>query len=318
MAIRTPGEWLGLDGFIWFFGVVEDRDDPLKAGRVRVRCYGWHTDDRNAVPIKTLPWAQVLQQSAAMGDIGKTPLGYVEGTSVLGFFLDGKNAQHPMVIGSFSGIPTELGSVISSRGFSDPNGEYPDRINEPDVNRLARNQDDYQHAVIKDKNDSITKSVSVANGTDTWSEPLSAYNAKYPKNHVLETESGHIKEYDDTLNNERIHEYHKSGTFYEIDKDGNKITRIVGNNYEVIAGNDYLNVKGNCNITVDGTTRLLSTGPVEVQANVNIVGNLSILGDITHTGTQTTTVDVIAGGISLVNHKHGGVTPGGATTGTPV
>ena len=35
----------------------------------------------------------------------------------------------------------------------------------------------------------------------------------YPKNHVYETESGHIKEFDDTEGAERIHEYHKSGTF---------------------------------------------------------------------------------------------------------
>ena len=33
------------DKFNWWFGVVEDRNDPLKLGRVRVRCYGWHTDD---------------------------------------------------------------------------------------------------------------------------------------------------------------------------------------------------------------------------------------------------------------------------------
>ena len=43
----------------------------------------------------------------------------------------------------------------------------------------------------------------------------------YPDNKVYETESGHYKEYDDTLGAERIKEYHKSGTYYEIDKDGN-------------------------------------------------------------------------------------------------
>ena len=37
--------FLGRDGFIWFTGVVEDRDDPDKLGRVRVRCVGYHTND---------------------------------------------------------------------------------------------------------------------------------------------------------------------------------------------------------------------------------------------------------------------------------
>ena len=43
----------------------------------------------------------------------------------------------------------------------------------------------------------------------------------YPDNKVYETESGHYKEYDDTPGAERIKESHKSGTYYEINKDGN-------------------------------------------------------------------------------------------------
>ena len=34
-----------LDGFIWFVGVVEDRNDPDQLGRVRVRCLGFPTED---------------------------------------------------------------------------------------------------------------------------------------------------------------------------------------------------------------------------------------------------------------------------------
>ena len=37
--------FMGQDGFAWFVGVVEDRDDPDKLGRVRVRCLGYHTED---------------------------------------------------------------------------------------------------------------------------------------------------------------------------------------------------------------------------------------------------------------------------------
>ena len=42
-------KYLGTE-FIWWFGVVEDRNDPLQLGRVRVRSYGYHTDDKNAIP----------------------------------------------------------------------------------------------------------------------------------------------------------------------------------------------------------------------------------------------------------------------------
>ena len=39
--------FMGEDGFVWFTGVVEDRNDPSSLGRVRVRCVGFHTDDLN-------------------------------------------------------------------------------------------------------------------------------------------------------------------------------------------------------------------------------------------------------------------------------
>ena len=38
--------FMGLDGFVWFTGVVEDRNDPAKLGRVRVRCLEIHTEDK--------------------------------------------------------------------------------------------------------------------------------------------------------------------------------------------------------------------------------------------------------------------------------
>lgn len=50
---------------------------------------------------------------------------------------------------------------------------------------------------------------------------------------------------------------------------------------------------------------------------LNIVANVTIEGDIDHTGTQTTSVDVIANGISLVEHVHGAGTYK-TTSGTPI
>ena len=38
--------FMGMDGFVWFTGVVEDRDDPDQLGRVRVRILGYHTEDK--------------------------------------------------------------------------------------------------------------------------------------------------------------------------------------------------------------------------------------------------------------------------------
>ena len=43
--------------FQYFFGVVEDRQDPEKLGRVKVRAFGVHTEDRGKIPTSELPWA---------------------------------------------------------------------------------------------------------------------------------------------------------------------------------------------------------------------------------------------------------------------
>ena len=52
-------QFMGTD-FIWFVGVCEDRDDPLKMGRIRVRALGIHTDDIRKLPTEDLPWAYVM------------------------------------------------------------------------------------------------------------------------------------------------------------------------------------------------------------------------------------------------------------------
>ena len=254
------------DQFIWWYGVVENRNDPLKLGRLQVRIYTWHSSDKTLTPTSSLPWAMPIQgiNSAAMGNIGKSPTGIVEGTWVVGFFIDGNEAQQPIIMGTTAGIP--LKEANTEKGFSDPNGVYPKRINEPDVNRLARNDTDFRHEVLDKKENTRTKVVRTSRGT-TWDEPSSTYAAEYPKNHVMETESGHIKEYDDTEGKTRIHEYHNSGTFYEIDNTGNKVTRVVGDNYEIVAGTNYVNVKGSVNLNIDNNCNTFIKGDWNIKVD---------------------------------------------------
>ena len=42
--MAEQGYFMGQDGFVWFVGVVEDRNDPDQLGRARVRCLGFHSD----------------------------------------------------------------------------------------------------------------------------------------------------------------------------------------------------------------------------------------------------------------------------------
>ena len=89
----------------FYLGVVEDRSDPLKIGRVRVRVIGLHTHDKVALPTEDLPWCYCIQpvSSAAMSGIGQSPVGPVEGTWVAVQFMD-VDKQNPFVVGTLPGI----------------------------------------------------------------------------------------------------------------------------------------------------------------------------------------------------------------------
>ena len=373
--------YIGLNQFVTFYGVVEDRIDPTQTGRVRVRCLGFHTKDKEGLPTADLPWAQVLLPvtSSGISGIGQTPLGLVEGSWVVGYFRDGADAQEPIVLGSLPGKPAEQAN--SKIGFYDPAEAYPRYINEPDCNRLAVNAqqstdedgDVWDKVTVNSKGtmisafqrvkdglkipqistsvadirsklasvradgsnavqslksvasgkkidfaslkagaiesnpaanlllrratqikgvaaaavenitnakgellegnlankvkDEIAKAAAKAVGAaitvpsissilPTMDQPDIEYGSEYPFNHVYESESGHIREYDDTKDKERIHERHRTGTSYEIYADGTQSDKIVKHYFRSVAINEQNYVGGYKDVTVDGHYRV--------------------------------------------------------------
>ena len=305
------------NNFLWH-GVVEDINDPLKLGRVRVRIYGVHdprtsfADGSIGLTTEDLPWAHVLTQGAAMNGIGLSPSFVVQGTWVTGYFRDSFK-QEPIVTGALNGF-ANLGSVLFADTFCDPDGVYPlnDHLNEQDVNRLARNDfednpgtmldgsspvDAYtivphgkeaRHQILIDKGANRTLDIRQVGGT-VWEEPYQSYSATYPNNLVMETTGGLIKEYDSTPGSERIHEYHKSGSFYEIRPDGSKITKLVGSDYEITVMDKNVLISGNLNVTVIGDSNLVVQGNVtqEVDGNVTQTILQNVTQDITGNVGQT-------------------------------
>ena len=85
---EIQSNFMGLDGFIWFVGVVEDRNDPDQLGRVRVRCLGFHTDNLTALPTADLPWAHVMHPvtDPSMHGMGNSPSFLIEGCGLLSGF----------------------------------------------------------------------------------------------------------------------------------------------------------------------------------------------------------------------------------------
>ena len=167
---QPSSEFFGLDGFVWFVGVVEDRKDPLLLGRVRVRCLGFHTENLSDLPTIDLPWAHVMHPvtSPSMNGLGHTPTFMVEGTWVVGFFRDSEEKQLPIIIGTLPGVPTKPKSGV---GFADPFGYYPSskglphsghKIGEPDTSRLARGVVSEEHTALKNRRKNRVKGIPVA------------------------------------------------------------------------------------------------------------------------------------------------------------
>ena len=127
-------EFKGLNHMGFFTGVVEDRFDPAFIGRVRVRIYGLHSDDKQDIATPDLPWSDVLMPNtgSSLSGLGESPHGLVEGTTVMGFFRDGNDMQDPVILGTLFGIPSKYYKKDSegkpllrdpTKGFNDPRAE---------------------------------------------------------------------------------------------------------------------------------------------------------------------------------------------------
>ena len=113
--------------FYWFFGCVEDRSDPMRIGRVKLRILGHHTDDKEQLPTDDLPWAMPIMpaNSASTSGIGWSPTGPVEGTWCWGFFMDGAEGQQPAFVGTIAAAPQSNGGGGGGGGGGDDTGNSP-------------------------------------------------------------------------------------------------------------------------------------------------------------------------------------------------
>jgi hypothetical protein len=293
--------FLGRNGFLWFNGVVEDRQDPQKAGRIRVRCLGYHTDNKLELPTEDLPWASVMLPTNSPGISGLGGHTFlVEGSWVFGYFADGQDCQMPVIMGSLPGRPIEYGNPV--KGFYDPNERtvddreisvYPRNINEPDLNRLSVNNTDLVAVSLQARRDARRQNMATADfdattGADgssitasdgtTWNEPEVPYNTVYPYNHVYESESGHILEFDDTEDAERVHLRHRTGSALEYHPSGEVVALNKSHHYNITEGNWQQQIDGNRELTVNGhyKLRINSDGQSNNHYDIQIGPNANI------------------------------------------
>ena len=236
-------------GFYWFHGVVEDVTDPLQLGRVRVRCLGFHTDDRGLLPTSGLPWALCMLPitSPSMAGVGQSATGILPGSWVIGFFRDGPSAQDPIIMGTIAS--KIIAKPDKTKGFSDPSGTNP-----------TTTGDDIPTEAIS--------GTAAAKATYKQSLDLSYIAPAYPNNQVIKTRAGHVIEYDNTSGKERVSLMHKTGAFIEIDPSGNinvcgSTLNVNGSSYiNLIAPKIYQNIRTGTTGTLAGAqTATISFSP---------------------------------------------------------
>ena len=303
--MKVKQEFFGFNPVMWM-GVVEDNNDPLKLGRLRVRIFGWHSgsldeaDGEPGVATSDLPWAQVMQpvNNGPNSGVGGPVTGIQQGTWVMGIFLDGEIAREPLVMGSIPGIamqgnPNPVNGP-PSEGFYDPDGVYPlnDYLEKPDTNKLARNEEDEPHPIIdRRKNARMEAQTGNFYGFnepvfDSWKD----FKAKYPDNKVWETKSGHIFEVDDTNAFERIHIAHKNGSYIEMGGaagPGNRIDKVAGDWMLLADDNIVVSSIGPINLTALHTNILSKTIYLGTESGVTIKGPVKVVGSVLADGLSS-------------------------------
>lgn len=245
------------DSFRWFIGRVVDIKDEYFLGRVKIRViheqtgelgkkkenYGLNKDELLwAYPISAIQSASLsyikineLEYDGEefvpdwIGAVGLSPTGIAVGTYVYGFYLDGHEANIPLIFGTY-----HKESMYPEPG-SNPLDMLQDEPPE-DETYMYSDVSDLAKGYFKDELGRLTTGEFGGAGQTLPKEPYevghlwdpdpkaispvdempTAYNTEYPYNTTYTTKRGHAIELDDTKGYERIHIWHRSGSYEEI------------------------------------------------------------------------------------------------------
>lgn len=273
---------VGIKQPLFFIGVVENNIDERLEGRVQVRAFGVHGSNKQ-VPTDSLPWATLIHGSYDPND----PIPPLN-SFVFGFFLDGRDAQQPMILGlipkqyltvidpeilGWGTVPAEDQRILSK-------GTDPDSVGEPQNSKLVRGESLENTHVLQLETNRV-KDVSVAKTDEedpednpeevsSWEEPTNAYNAEYPYNRVIET-AKHSIELDDTPGAERVMIRHEQGSYISMDSRGTTVYKATSDSYDINDMNRHLYVGGRSLVTIVGDSRVRIEGNKVEEIEGNLI-----------------------------------------------
>ncbi len=296
------------NNMLHFVGVVEDNYDKTNAGRVRVRAFGIHpprvSDDiEDNVPTRDLPWATVLD-----GTYGLAPLIPKVGDWVFGFFIDGREAQQPMIIGRLPGMHMNLPGGTGEAG---EDGYLPPEsihsYGKPELHRYIGGEDMTKGQTLLQAS-SINEDITQALSEETFDEPPIAMPENNYNNRVLASKSGDnfivMGDGDENESSDYILLSHSSGSVFQIDPNGTIFIKSFADQYNTtegvlstfVKGSSHTNIQEDYTLKVEqGGGKVYINGDFDIECenfNVTARSNMNL-----HAGVKT---NISAGGISVL------------------
>ena len=298
----------GFSNMLHFVGVVEDNHDRTNAGRVRVRAFGIHPprvskDIEDSVPTSDLPWATVLD-----GTYGVSTVIPNVGDWVFGFFIDGREAQQPMIIGRLPGMHLNvpgLSGEAGEDGYLPPESVH--NYGKPELHRYQGGEDlDKGQTLIQRA--SQESEIAQALSEETFDEPPIAMPENNLNNRVFASKTGDnflvVGDGEESESSDYILMSHSSGSVFQIDPNGTIFINSFGDQYNTtdrvlssyVTGSSHHNVQEDWSLKVEtGSGKVFINGDLDIECenfNVTARSNMNL-----HAGVKT---NMSASGVSVL------------------
>jgi muramidase (phage lysozyme) len=303
---------IGIQNPLWFIGVVENRNDPRKEGRVQVRAFGIHGTNAQ-IPTERLPWAICIAGNYDP-NYPIPPLN----AWVFGFFIDGRDAQQPMILGLIPTQMTELidpetngwGAIPTEYANLNSQGSRATDFGQPMNSRKSRGEELEKTDILLQEVGRVSVDMSAIEEGLVLVEPAPGAQPTYPFNRVTETAGGHCLELDDSPNAARLRLGHSEGQFLEMHQNGVTVLKSIKDLWLIAEGNivivskgggQVIKVEGDALFSVDGNLVQDVTGDMRQVVHGNY--ELSVAGQLNLNGGEE--IQARAGKIRIESNVEG-------------
>lgn len=208
--------------------------------------------------------------------------------------LDQITYESRQSVGVLSEIPTPPASTPSITSVSTESLDDPSSIQQLPASALSQDTRVFRQPLTVVPSLAVMQALPKIPGiastifgstAKTMSEDPPSYDSKYPYNTVLlESESGHLIEADDTPGAERVHIMHRSGTHIEMRPDGGVKYKAVKKRQDFTVGDHEIYIAGDCNIVTEGGYCIhIRKGQLVIDAKdgaaINVKGQLKLNAD---------------------------------------